>query len=212
MNFKQVSVIESLVLNFPGQLDSQYRQMASTENGSMAGFLYLPNFHTVLNVLKDLFNMCYRICIIFCGKSNSHSSDREFRHSIQANKFERTALWFCRIPCSPASICLVYSKRIHRILFKIFKSLCRSFPLSGGNRWTMISENSWKIFKSMIYRTKSTEKLSSENYFMIDCTKFSIKIQWILISTPNWYHEILPGQVKNDTEIIDAWERFVFLF
>jgi hypothetical protein len=42
--------------------------MANTENGSIAGFIYLPNFHTLLNVLKDLFNMCYHVSIIFCGK------------------------------------------------------------------------------------------------------------------------------------------------
>ncbi len=52
--------------------------MAATENGSMAGFLYLPNFHTVINVLKDLFNMCYRVCIIFCGKIISNWFNRDF--------------------------------------------------------------------------------------------------------------------------------------
>jgi hypothetical protein len=42
--------------------------MANTEIGSIAGFLYLPNFHTLFNVFKDLFNICYHVCIIFCGK------------------------------------------------------------------------------------------------------------------------------------------------
>ncbi len=69
MNFIPVSSIESLRFEYlSSQIDSQYRQMSNTENGSMTGFLYLPNFHTILNVLKDLFNMCYHVCIIFCGK------------------------------------------------------------------------------------------------------------------------------------------------
>jgi hypothetical protein len=50
-------------------LDSQYRQIATTESGSTAGFLYLPNFHTLSNVLKDLFNTCYHVCVIFCGET-----------------------------------------------------------------------------------------------------------------------------------------------
>jgi hypothetical protein len=50
------------------QIDSQYRQMANTENGSLAGFIYLPNFHTLLNILKDFFNICSHVCMIFCGK------------------------------------------------------------------------------------------------------------------------------------------------
>lgn len=53
------------------QTDSQYRQIANTENGSTAGFLYLPNFHTLLNVFRDLFNICYHVCIIFCGENLS---------------------------------------------------------------------------------------------------------------------------------------------
>lgn len=48
-------------------IDSQYRQIANNENGSLAGFLYQPNFHTVLNVLKDYFNSCSHVSIIFCG-------------------------------------------------------------------------------------------------------------------------------------------------
>ncbi|CAF0725790.1 unnamed protein product [Adineta steineri] len=50
------------------QIDSQYRQIANTENGSIAGFLYLPSFHTLLNVFRDLFNTCYHVCILFCGQ------------------------------------------------------------------------------------------------------------------------------------------------
>ncbi|CAF3956830.1 unnamed protein product [Rotaria sordida] len=50
------------------QTDSQYRQIKTTENGSIAGFLYLPNFHAVLNILKDYFNSCYHVSIIFCGQ------------------------------------------------------------------------------------------------------------------------------------------------
>ena len=34
----------------------------------MAGFLYSPSFHTVLNVLEDFFNACADVSIIFCGK------------------------------------------------------------------------------------------------------------------------------------------------
>jgi len=53
-------------------IDSQYRQIKNTDNGSIAGFLYLPNFHTVLNVLKDYFNSCCHVSIIFCGTINYH--------------------------------------------------------------------------------------------------------------------------------------------
>jgi hypothetical protein len=47
--------------------DSQYRRIANTSDGSLAGFLYLPNFHTVLNVLKEFFNSCYHVSIVFIG-------------------------------------------------------------------------------------------------------------------------------------------------
>lgn len=60
-------------------LDSQYRQIANNENGSLAGFLYQPNFHTVLNVLKDYFNSCSHVSLIFCGNLFSSSiSDNAF--------------------------------------------------------------------------------------------------------------------------------------
>jgi len=72
MNFKQVCLKKNFFFvfcfNFLCEIDSQYRQMANTEIGSIAGFLYLPNFHTLFNVFKDLFNICYHVCIIFCGK------------------------------------------------------------------------------------------------------------------------------------------------
>lgn len=42
--------------------------MANTENGSLVGFAYAPNFHTVCNVLKDLFNLCSNVCMAFCGQ------------------------------------------------------------------------------------------------------------------------------------------------
>ena len=42
--------------------------MENTEDGSIVGFLYLPNFHTVFNVLQDYFNTCSNITVIFCGK------------------------------------------------------------------------------------------------------------------------------------------------
>lgn len=42
--------------------------MANTDTGSLVGFLYAPNFHTVCNVLKDLFNLCSTVCIAFCGE------------------------------------------------------------------------------------------------------------------------------------------------
>lgn len=61
-------IFNNLIHENEFQIDSQYRQMANTENGSIAGFLYLPNFHTLVNILKDLFNMCYHVCVIFCGK------------------------------------------------------------------------------------------------------------------------------------------------
>ncbi|CAF1224769.1 unnamed protein product [Rotaria magnacalcarata] len=50
------------------QADSQYRQISETENGSVAGFIYLPSYHTVLNVLKDIFHSCYHVSIIYCGQ------------------------------------------------------------------------------------------------------------------------------------------------
>ncbi|CAF0750388.1 unnamed protein product [Adineta ricciae] len=50
------------------QIDSQYRQIANTENGSTAGFLYHPSFYTLLNVLHDLFQTCCHVCVIFCGQ------------------------------------------------------------------------------------------------------------------------------------------------
>jgi hypothetical protein len=71
MNFNLVCSYFVLVEDyFPlfSIIESQYRQIASTETGSIAGFLYLPNFHTVLNVLKDYFNSCSHVSIIFCGK------------------------------------------------------------------------------------------------------------------------------------------------
>ena len=71
-----------LFWNSFSRIDSQYRQMATTETGSMTGFLYLPNFHTLVNVLKDLFNMCYRVCIIFCGKINLNLFDSRVFHRI----------------------------------------------------------------------------------------------------------------------------------
>ena len=49
-------------------LDSQYRQIENSEEGSLVGFLYMPNFHTVTNVLHDYINHCSRICLIFCGQ------------------------------------------------------------------------------------------------------------------------------------------------
>ncbi|CAM4891389.1 unnamed protein product [Rotaria socialis] len=50
------------------QADSQYRQISETENGSVAGFIYLPSYHTVLNVLKDLFHSCCHVSVIYCGQ------------------------------------------------------------------------------------------------------------------------------------------------
>ncbi|CAF2710465.1 unnamed protein product [Rotaria sp. Silwood2] len=50
------------------QTDCQYRQIADTENGSVAGFVYLPSYQTLLNVLKDLFSTCYHVCLIYCGQ------------------------------------------------------------------------------------------------------------------------------------------------
>ncbi|CAF3782004.1 unnamed protein product [Rotaria sp. Silwood1] len=61
-------LFNNLIHNDEFQADSQYRQIKNTENGSIAGFLYLPNFHAVLNVLKDYFNNCYHVSIIFCGQ------------------------------------------------------------------------------------------------------------------------------------------------
>ncbi|CAF1454047.1 unnamed protein product [Adineta steineri] len=61
-------LFNNLIANNDFQADSQYRQIVNSENGSLAGFLYLPNFHTVLNVLKDYFNNCYHVSIIFCGQ------------------------------------------------------------------------------------------------------------------------------------------------
>ncbi|CAF3328543.1 unnamed protein product [Rotaria sp. Silwood2] len=61
-------LFNNLVHSDEFQIDSQYRQIKNTENGSIAGFLYLPNFHAVVNVLKDYFNSCYHVSIIFCGQ------------------------------------------------------------------------------------------------------------------------------------------------
>ena len=49
-------------------IDSQYRQITNIEDGLIAGFLYLSNIQTVINVLKDYFNSCYHVSIIFCGE------------------------------------------------------------------------------------------------------------------------------------------------
>ncbi|UJR13645.1 hypothetical protein I4U23_000657 [Adineta vaga] len=72
INYNKFSQIEelfnNLISNNEFQTDSQYRQIVNTDNGSTAGFLYLPNFHTVLNVLKDYFNSCSHVSLIFCGQ------------------------------------------------------------------------------------------------------------------------------------------------
>ncbi|CAM4758348.1 unnamed protein product [Rotaria magnacalcarata] len=69
---KQFHEIDNLFNNLINieefQAESQYRQIKITDNGSIAGFLYLPNFHAVLNVLKDYFNSCSHVSIIFCGQ------------------------------------------------------------------------------------------------------------------------------------------------
>ncbi|CAF3466823.1 unnamed protein product [Rotaria socialis] len=75
------------------QAESQYRQIKITDNGSIAGFLYLPNFHAVLNVLKDYFNSCSHVSIIFCGQQiDSHGSlilaDSTFTSDHLNNLFE----------------------------------------------------------------------------------------------------------------------------
>lgn len=49
--------------------DAQYRQIENTEDGSVIGFLYLPSFQTVFNVLHDYFDHCLNVCIIFCGET-----------------------------------------------------------------------------------------------------------------------------------------------
>lgn len=61
-------------------LDSQYRQIANNANGSLAGFLYLPNFHTVINVLKDYFHSCSHVSMIFCG--NLHFQKKKGFYSL----------------------------------------------------------------------------------------------------------------------------------
>ena len=73
MNFKLVrlpSLMDRSRSHFRLSLniDSQYRQIANGDNGSLAGFLYLPQLHTVLNVLRDFFNSCHYVTIIFCGE------------------------------------------------------------------------------------------------------------------------------------------------
>lgn len=94
MNSKLVSNIalqsSLLFISFFFYVDSQYRQIKSTESGSVAGFLYFPNFHAVLNVLKDYFNSCCHVCIIFCGKINYDSHIRTFlKLFVQVNKLIR---------------------------------------------------------------------------------------------------------------------------
>ncbi|CAF1554497.1 unnamed protein product [Adineta ricciae] len=61
-------VFNNLISNDDFQGDSQYRQIVNSESGSIAGFLYLPNFHTVINVLKDYFNSCSHVSLIFSGQ------------------------------------------------------------------------------------------------------------------------------------------------
>ena len=65
----ELQLTERLSLSLSLKIDSQYRQIANGDNGSLAGFLYLPQLHTVLNVLRDFFNSCHNVTIIFCGKT-----------------------------------------------------------------------------------------------------------------------------------------------
>lgn len=67
-------------------IDSQYRQIVNSENGSIAGFLYLPNFHTVINVLKDYFNSCSHVSLIFSGKHHFE----QLLSFVQNNGFSRS--------------------------------------------------------------------------------------------------------------------------
>ncbi|CAF3340728.1 unnamed protein product [Rotaria sp. Silwood1] len=63
-----IDLFNNLIHENEFQIDCQYRQIADTENGSVAGFVYLPNHHALFNVFKDLFNTCYHVCIIYCGQ------------------------------------------------------------------------------------------------------------------------------------------------
>ncbi|CAF0751034.1 unnamed protein product [Rotaria sordida] len=63
-----IDVFNNLIHENEFQTDSQYRQITDTENGSVAGFVYLPSYHTLLNVFNDVFNTCYHVCIIYCGQ------------------------------------------------------------------------------------------------------------------------------------------------
>jgi hypothetical protein len=73
-------------------LDSQYRQITSTDKGSSAGFLYLPTFHTVSNVLRDYLTSCSRLSIIFLGKRSPSIGSRERVRFFQVNRSTPTAL------------------------------------------------------------------------------------------------------------------------
>lgn len=55
--------------NFPSSAEnSSYRQILHNDDGSIVGFLYFPNFHTVVNVFKEIFSTSNVVSIVFLGQ------------------------------------------------------------------------------------------------------------------------------------------------
>lgn len=63
--------LENLIdpTGFPSATEnSSYRQILHNDDGSIVGFLYFPNFHTVVNVFKEIFSTSNVVSIVFLGQ------------------------------------------------------------------------------------------------------------------------------------------------
>ena len=48
--------------------DASSRQILAADDGSLVAFLHCPNFHSVLNVLKEVFGTAHCVSIVFLGQ------------------------------------------------------------------------------------------------------------------------------------------------